>query len=208
MKLIGNFVESIAVAIRNLVNKWFYGNKKKPLVVLSQRQLTAAHEAGHAICCLHSNGFAKLRFLSIKKEEGRLGFIKWRATRQDHVLFLWENVIIRLGGLAAEIVVHGKFSCKGSESDLKMALAVTKKLCSIYTPTITPNDIVPLDLSKCFVVKISESEKTILNNCYVVARRRIRHNRLQFESLTRLLLDLEEMTEEQLDEFEKKEFSN
>jgi ATP-dependent Zn protease len=88
--------------------------------VSDPRQLTAFHEAGHAVIALAVG--RPLQKVTIAANRDRLGLCHLQKGRSRASKdWLEDEILILLAGMAAESQLSGKYNLGGAEQDLKMA---------------------------------------------------------------------------------------
>lgn len=148
---------------------------------------TAAHEAGHALVALQSPAVSYVSEVSIIADHsiGMAG-VTHIAYNQSSPLYLWERLIVLMGGAAGEMFYCGTMRSGGCKKDLLEALDLARKVCSQTKITVT-NSNFPFDITQCYSGNIIASERQVLNMAYAEARKRI-HNKP--EHLKAITIDL------------------
>lgn len=121
--------------IKEAVFKVVIGPEKKSRVMNEkEKRLTAYHEAGHAIAVKVASSTDKVDRVSIIPS-GRAGGYTAHKPEEDKSYHtksqLMENIIIALGGRAAEEIVLGEIST-GAYGDLKHANGVARNMITKY----------------------------------------------------------------------------
>lgn len=98
------------------------------------RRRVALHEMGHAICRLALTGGTDIVVVTIEQEgTGALGYVQHKAqvTALPTAADLENQVIELMGGMAAEQIHFGAYSC-GNSSDLQQATRIASRYVATY----------------------------------------------------------------------------
>lgn len=185
----------IALAITNILTlgiilKRYTSRTAGVLDSIDPSVRTAAHEAGHAVVALQSPCVLGVTEITILQTPSYLAQGIAGATNilynTASPLYLWERIIVSMGGAAGEMYYCGTMRSGGCKRDLIEALGFAREVCSKTNVSITERKF-PFDVTKCYSSKPSEAESYVLNIAYAEARKRI-HGKSQY--LKSMTLDL------------------
>jgi cell division protease FtsH len=149
----------------------------------------AIHEAGHAVCAWNHPQIVRINRVTIDEGSTGEGEVRYIRAKIDTDDSLWCDVMVSMGGIAAEVMEFGRFRSGPARNDLEKALATARVLAS-RSSTQPPWQIqVPtgprkLDISTTLRSVTPDSpEAWVLNACYdrakdLVARDRTRLDRV------------------------------
>jgi len=111
------------------------GAKKKSIVSKKEREIVAYHEVGHAITAAALKGNAPVHKITIiPRTTGSLGYTmqlpqeeRFLLTREE----LLDEIVIMLGGRAAEEITFGSVST-GASDDIERATRLARSMITIY----------------------------------------------------------------------------
>jgi len=188
----------------------YMGVERKSLVLSPrEKEHTAYHEAGHAVCNLHCEHADPLHKITIIPRGRALG-LTWSLPKEDKysesLEALLDRVCVLMGGRAAEEILLRTFTT-GAASDIKGATALVRKLVCDYGMT---TELGPLTygekneqifLGREFNQHRDYSEKTaqdidalmrrIVEEQYGRATRILEDHRVELERLARALIEYE-----------------
>jgi len=160
--------------------------RPKPAVSFSQVlrndfHKTAVHEAGHAILawvCTGVSNFEKVSITTISQKDGFNGCVKYYTNSRNS---FYNELIIALGGMVAEILVYKKVRSAVCKSDLINAHKFSQEV-SIWE---SKNGKTP-PFSKMFNFPIFPREEAILSSGYLKAKEVILAHETDFYRLISL----------------------
>jgi len=196
----------------NHINKAFYtvlvGEEKKDRsnIPLEDKEITAYHEAGHALTAKKVSNLNRVTKVSIiPSTKGAGGFSmnippdKMYQSKKDIV----NNIIIALGGRAAEEVIFGKENITtGASSDLKKATEMTLSMIGAFgmdDELGLINYEVLLGQNIGSNKYLLERAKSILDKLYEETKEIIIENMKSLDSIANKLLEQEVLGEEEID---------
>ena len=173
------------------------------------RTRVAVHEAGHAIASFVSPSVTKIDSITVTVTEFENGettidgkvcakLVRVVPNLED----CWEQVVIRVAGLAAEALIYGYFMSSDAEQDLYDARDFAERIIELECESgrhkdafySCPWNIDPLvktyfDFAGCvdLILIIAPKESEILNLCYARAQTLIREKRRQLDALATTL---------------------
>lgn len=211
--------ESAMIAARNNdkiinmehINKAFYtvlvGEEKKDRssIPLEDKEITAYHEAGHALAAKKVSNLNRVTKVSIiPSTKGMGGFSmnippdKMYQSKKDIV----NNIIIALGGRAAEEVIFGKENITtGASSDLKKATEMTLSMIGAFG---MDDELGLINYEVLLGQNIGnnnyllERAKSILDKLYEETKEIIIENMKSLDSIANKLLEQEVLGEEEI----------
>lgn len=106
--------------------------RRSTMMTDEEKALTAYHEAGHAICALHSKGSDPIHKATIVPRGRALGMVV-RLPERDRVSLSLEKIeadlTVAMGGRMAEILKFGERNVTtGASSDIKMATDLARRM--------------------------------------------------------------------------------
>jgi ATP-dependent Zn protease len=148
----------------------------------------AVHEAGHGVtawACTMVKTIDRID-IDVVDSEDTAGRHEHSDLRLTADAALWCDVVIKLSGLAAEVMMYGKMKTWTASSDLLQARGLVRQLVargSLEPPwsTSTESNILPFD--RMYDPPLSDEELRIIGHAYrmartVVSTHRERHGRL------------------------------
>jgi len=181
--------------------------KDRSCISLKDKEITAYHEAGHALVAKKVSKFNRVTRVSIiPSTRGMGGFSlnippdRMYQSRKDII----DNIIISLGGRAAEEIIFGKDNITtGASSDLKKATEMVLSMIGTYgmddqlgllNYEVVANSNISIDNS---LIKRSEE---MLRNLYSEAKRILMENIQCLHALANKLIIKESLNEQEIDE--------
>lgn len=206
------------VEIKEANYKVMMGPEKKSRVISDkEKRLTAYHEAGHAIAVRVASTTVKVDRVTIIPSGRAGGFTAYKP--DEDITYttkaqLIEQIIVALGGRAAEDLILGEVST-GASSDLKKANAVARDMITKYGMSEELSNLVFGDendevfLGKSYghtrnyseevSAKIDVEVKRIIDDAYAKVKGILIEHKQQLEDITKALLEKERIDS---DEFE------
>lgn len=195
------------------INKAYYnvlvGEEKKDRssISIEDKEITAYHEAGHALVAKKLSILNRVTKVSIiPSTKGMGGFSlnippdKMYQTKKDIII----NIMIALGGRAAEEIIFGKDNITtGASSDLQKATEMTLSMIGSYgmdEEVGLINYDVFLNSNLNTDVSLMERTKEILESFYIETKELIKQNRKYLDRVANVLLEKETLNEEELNE--------
>ena len=196
----------------NHINKAYYtvlvGEEKKDRSSISytDKQITAYHEAGHALVAkkvCKDNRVTKVSIIPSTKGMGGFSLNippdKMYQTKTD----ILSNIMVALGGRAAEEFIFGKDKITtGASSDLEKATEMVMAMIGIYGM----DDVVGLLNYKVVLnMELKHNEdllnraKEILENLYLDTKRLLENNKTKLDDLANSLITNEVIYEEEIE---------
>ncbi|HSH36415.1 ATP-dependent metallopeptidase FtsH/Yme1/Tma family protein [Schnuerera sp.] len=213
--------ESAMIAARNKerritmehINKAYFtvlvGDEKKDRssISLEDKRITAYHEAGHALVAKKLSNLNRVTKVSIiPSTKGMGGFSlnippdKLYQTKKDII----SNIMIALGGRAAEEIIFGKDNITtGASSDLQKATEMTLSMIGSYgmddqLGLINYNVILNSNLNTD--ISLMERTKEMLENLYLDTKKLLSVNKGYLDIIANKLIIKESLNEEELNQ--------
>lgn len=222
-----NCKEISMLEIKEANYKVMMGPEKKSRVISEkEKKLTAYHEAGHAIAVRVVSTTVKIDRVTIIPSGRAGGFTSYKPD-EDHQYTtkaeLIEQIIVGLGGRAAEELVLGEIST-GASSDLKSANSIARNMITKYGMSDAlanlvfgdENDEVFLGMSYGHTrnyseevsAKIDTEIKRIIDEAYVRVKDILTENKQKLEDVTNALLEKERLDADEFEEIFKNGYNN
>ncbi len=211
-------LEKITMAeIKESIFKVSIGPEKKSRMVSDyERKLTAYHEAGHAIATKVASTTVKVDRVSIVPIGQAGGYTSFRPN-EDKSFYtkkqLEEQIIISLGGRAAEEIALGEIST-GASNDLQQANSIARNMIVKYGMSESMKNIVFEQKDEVFLgkdyghvkgysekiaSKIDDEVKLILDNAYETVKNIINEKIDILHTIANTLLEKEKIEEEEFE---------
>ena len=195
--------------------------KKSHILTQRERETTAYHEVGHAIVgkmLPNTDPVYKISMIPRGSTGGVTWFLPEKDTTYVSKAKFLDQIAMGYGGRVAEEVFFGKdFITTGASSDIESATEIARAMIMKYgfdeelgpenfaSAAIEGNHLGAEGGGKIFSEKtqekIDEKVRDILKNGYERAKAIILANKDLHEKITRHLLEVEELTQEQFDAF-------
>jgi cell division protease FtsH len=193
------------------------GPEKKRTFSDEERDLTAYHEAGHALVSFYLPNIDPVHRISIVSRGMALGFTMIPPKRDRYTetkSYLLDTITSLLGGRAAEQVVFNEFT-GGASSDIDRATKIARRMVVDYGmselgpinygPQVEMGEygqvwMQPTEIGPEMKAKVDEAIKKIVDNCYQNAMKILRTHRNKLEEVAKKLAKQETIEGE---EFEK-----
>ncbi len=184
--------------------------KKSRVMSEKEKKLTAYHEAGHAIAVRVASTTDKVDRVTIIPS-GRAGGYTAHKPDEDKTYHtkaqLFEQIVIAMGGRAAEDIVLGEIST-GASSDLKMANSVARSMITRYGMSETLGNLVFDDNEEVFIGRdyghtksyseevaseIDKEVKSLIDNAYDKTKTILKENINKLHKIAEVLLEKEKL---------------
>ena len=213
--------ESAMIAVRDKqdvitsehINKAYYkvlvGDEKKDRTSLSNkdRQITAYHEAGHALVAKlvsKENRVTKVSIIPSTKGMGGFSLNIPPDRMYKSKKEILNNIMVALGGRAAEEIIYGEDAITtGASSDLEKATEMALSMIGIYgmdnkSGLISLNVLLSMDLNS--EIDIVNRSREILESMYTNTKNILMESREKLELIANALLEKEALEEYEIDE--------
>jgi cell division protease FtsH len=185
------------------------GTARDVVLPPEERRRTAYHEAGHALLGMLTPGADPVRKVSIIPRGHALG-VTLSTPQEDRYgydeTYLRGRIVGALGGMAAEDVVFGVVTT-GAESDLESATGIARAMVGRWgmSERIGPVSVLPREtdprqagVSESLLAALDAEVRRIVDECYDIARARLREHRPRLEGIVERLLERETLDEAQV----------
>ncbi|TWU03949.1 ATP-dependent zinc metalloprotease FtsH [Neorhodopirellula pilleata] len=199
-------------------DKILMGAKREEILQEDEKEKTAYHEAGHTLTAWHLEGSHIVHKVTIIPRGRALGVTQY-VPNEDRLSMskkeLEHQLIVLLGGRAAEAIVYNE-TCVGAENDLERATSIARRMVTHWgmSAKIGPVSYKTSDedpflgreihqsrqFSEHTQELIDEEVARILLEADQKAEQLLREHRGQLETITRALLEREELNEVELTE--------
>jgi cell division protease FtsH len=199
-------------------DKILMGAKREEVLQDSEKEKTAYHEAGHTLTAWHLDGAHTVHKVTIIPRGRALGVTQY-VPNEDRLSIskreLDHQLIVLLGGRAAEKIIYNE-TCVGAENDLERATSIARRMVTHWgmSPKIGPVSYKTSDEDPFLGREIHQSRQfsehtqelideevgRILLEADQKAEQLLREHRDDLESITRSLLEHEELGEAELTE--------
>ena len=199
-------------------DKILMGAKREEVLQGSEKEKTAYHEAGHTLTAWNLDGSHIVHKVTIIPRGRALGVTQY-VPNEDRLSIsqreLEHQLIVLLGGRAAEKIVYDE-TCVGAENDLERATTIARRMVTHWgmSPKIGPVSYKTSDedpflgreihqqrqFSEHTQEMIDEEVARILLEADQKAEQLLQERREDLETLTRALLDREELNEIEITE--------
>ena len=140
--------------------------KAVPDFAATEEVRTAVHEAGHAVVASRATMVNHICDSRVHDMGGEVEYSILCAKGQAET-----SMVIKLGGIAAELMVYGTFRAKQCEKDLVGARALIEETDPLR---LDPWDGAPVTfLKKAYANPLTEKEEQVLLRAYCMARRMV-----------------------------------
>jgi len=204
--------------IREAATKVKLGPEKKRLQSKREREMTAYHEAGHAIVGHMLPGADPIHTVSIVSREMSLGHTESRPSRDRYQYTLSElkdRLAVMMGGRAAERVIYNELS-GGAASDINEATKLARKMVvDLGMSKLGPLALGSgwesagamgrgfmrrIEVSDKMKAKVDDEIKLLIDEAYARAEVVLKKNKARMDKLVKRLLKVETV---ETDEFLK-----
>lgn len=200
-------------------DKLLMGDAREDILTEKEKQVTAFHEAGHAVLGWLAPSGSRVHKVTIIPRGRALGVTQYVPTEDRHNMSESEmqaRLAMTLGGRAAEEIIFNELSA-GAENDLKQATGLARKMVAHWgmSERIGPvafhsghddpflgREIVQevRHFSEHTAQIIDEEITRTLNEAAAFAEKTLNENRDKLEALAMALLEHEEVDDDQLTE--------
>ena len=156
-------------------------------------KLIAYHEAGHALCGALSDNFDTLGKVTIVPRGNTGGLTQFVPEDSDIQMYsktyLYNQLVVALGGRAAEEIVFGPDSITtGASNDLQRVTSIAKSMVTQWGfSNIGTLELDPRMLSEETNSKIDTEVCSLVNEAYIEALNTLKNNREILDSIADLL---------------------
>lgn len=207
--------------IDEAIDKIIAGAEKKSRIITDEeKEITAYHEVGHALLHYFTDNSDPLHKVSIIPRGQALG-VTMSMPEHDKNLQkiedLRDRIIILLGGRVAEELIFGLNNItSGASHDIKVATDIARKMVTVYgmsskMGTVTygktdENVFMGRDFgqtknySEETAREIDNEIKTIIDECYEIAKKSLSENTDVIQAVTSELLEKETLDEKEVSE--------
>ena len=197
-------------------DKVLMGAKREEIITDREKELTAYHEAGHALVawmCPHADPVHKVTIIPRGRALGVTQFMPAEERMLVSQNELYDDLAVAFGGRAAERVVYNDMSA-GAAGDLKQATRMAKMMVTQWgmsdrvgpifiraneeNPFLGREMSEPRDHSEHLAQLIDEEVSRILREADNHAVELVQKYRDKLDALAQALLDREELSEEEI----------
>jgi cell division protease FtsH len=199
-------------------DKILMGAKREEVLQEDEKEKTAYHEAGHTLTAWHLDGAHVVHKVTIIPRGRALGVTQY-VPNEDRLSIskkeLDHQLIVLLGGRAAEKIIYNE-TCVGAENDLERATGIARRMVTHWgmSPKIGPVSYKTSEedpflgreightrqFSEHTQELVDEEVARILMEADQKAEQLLREHRAELETITRALLESEELGEAELTE--------
>ncbi len=190
--------------------------KRSRLITARDKEITAYHEAGHAVASLKLENCDPVREISIIPRGQAAGYTMTSPGNEySHISKskLYDEIAMLLGGRATEEIILGEV-CTGAHSDLKRATEIARKMVTEYgmsdnlgplflggdTEVFVGRDFAQhSNLSDAFAARIDDEVKAIIETQYERIKKIISENIDGIKRACSVLIKREYLTGEQFE---------
>ena len=201
-------------------DKVMLGAERKSLVLSEkEKELTAYHEAGHAVVALRTPGLDPVHKITIVPRGRALGITASLPEEDRHSYskdYLLANLEMLYGGRAAEELIFGPEKITtGAGNDIERATGMARRMVTQFgmSDVVGPmavgdseqevflgRELVQRrEISERTAEAVDEEVKRILDEAYVRARQKLNDNRVLLEKISEALLERETLDREDVD---------
>ena len=197
-----------------------WGKERRSLAISEkEKEVTAVHEAGHAICLVRLENTEPLHKVTIIPRGPSLGSTMWLPaedkynTRKNELL---DNLVVAMGGRCAEEIVFGDVT-SGASGDIRMATGLAKRMVCEWgmseklgmveygensEAVFLARDLTnrARNYSEDTAQKIDAEVKRLIDDAYSRATQILLQHRRELDEITRALLEYETLDRAHIDE--------
>ena len=208
--------EIIEEDLEEAATKVKLGPEKKRLQSPREREMTAYHEAGHAVVGHMLPGADPIHRVSIVSRGMALGYTmsrpdtdKYQQTESE----LKDQIAVMLGGRAAEKIIFNELT-GGASNDIERATRIARAMVADFgmsklgpiamSPMYESSDWgraygEPYKVSDVMQGKIDDEVKRLVDDGYKLAEKMVKENRQKMDKLVKKLLEVETVEQEEFD---------
>jgi cell division protease FtsH len=196
-----------------------WGKERRSLAISEkEKEVTAYHEAGHAILMIMLENTEPLHKVTIIPRGPYMGAAMWLPTEdkyQTRKKEILDSLIVDMGGRVAEELVFGDVT-SGASGDIRMATGLAKRMVcewgmseALGMVEYGDNDehvflakeiSRPRNYSEATAQKIDHEIKRLIDDAYETARRMLTENRDKLEAVAKALLEYETLDGRHIEE--------
>jgi cell division protease FtsH len=201
-------------------DKVMLGAERKSLVLSEkERELTAYHEAGHAVVALRTPGLDPVHKITIVPRGRALGITASLPEEDRHSYskdYLLSNLAMLYGGRAAEELIFGPDKITtGAGNDIERATGMARRMVTQFgmSDVIGPMAVGDAEqevflgreltqrreISERTSENVDDEIKRILDEAFIRARQTLENNRVLLEKISEALLERETLDREDVD---------
>ncbi len=201
-------------------DKVMLGAERKSLVLSEkEKELTAYHEAGHAVVALRTPGLDPVHKITIVPRGRALGITASLPEEDRHSYsrdYLLANLEMLYGGRAAEELIFGPEKITtGAGNDIERATGMARRMVTQFgmSDLVGPMAVGDAEqeifigrelvqrreISERTAEAVDQEVKRILDEAYVRARAKLQENRALLERISEALLERETLDREEVD---------
>ena len=207
------------------IDRVIAGIEKKSRVMTDEdKEITAYHEVGHALLAKLVPGNQVLHKVTIIPRGRALG-LTWSRPKDESVSmkrsYLMANLVMTLGGRAAEELIYGKEDITtGASHDIQTATKIARNMVSQWGMSEKMGNMTygkseenvflgrdfghTRDFSEEIAAELDKEVKSIIDERYKLALKLLSENKDMLETLSRELLDKETLDEKEFDDIMEK----
>ncbi len=201
--------------IEDAKDKIMMGAERRSMVMqLSEKELTAYHEAGHAICAINSPNSDPIHKATIIPRGRALGLVM-RLPENDRFSItrakLIDDLVVAFGGRAAEELIFGYDRVTtGASSDIQQATAIARSMVTKWglSDKVGAVDYSEDEASRFYAANKPHSEETgkliddevkrIIDETLARAKKILLEKKDDLEKLAKALLEYETLTGDEI----------
>ncbi|MEX2642568.1 MAG: ATP-dependent zinc metalloprotease FtsH [Acetobacterales bacterium] len=200
-------------------DKVLMGAERRSMVMTDEeKKLTAYHEAGHAICAIHSPDSDKVHKATIIPRGRALGLVM-RLPEGDRIseskARIKADLVVAMGGRIAEELIFGPEKITtGASMDIKMATALARRMVTVWGMSERLGTIAygenqeevflghsvarQQNISEATAQAIDEEMRRFVDEAYKHARQILTENEDELHALAKALLEYESLTGDEI----------
>ncbi len=200
-------------------DKVMMGSERRSMVMTDEeKKLTAYHEAGHAICAIHSPDSDKVHKATIIPRGRALGLVM-RLPEGDRIseskARIKADLVVAMGGRIAEEMIFGEEKVTtGASMDIKMATDRARRMVTVWGMSERLGTLAygenqeevflghsvarQQNISEATAQAIDEEMRRIVDEAYSRAREILTDNEDELHTLAKALLEYETLTGDEI----------
>ncbi|WP_317367939.1 ATP-dependent zinc metalloprotease FtsH [uncultured Tyzzerella sp.] len=170
--------------------------KKSRIISQEEREITAYHEAGHAIITEMLPLMDAVHIISIIPTGGAGGYTMHLPVDKGYFSknYLKQEIMVLFGGRIAEEIIFDDITT-GASSDIERASKIARGMVTKYgMSSLGPIEFIDDEISPSLASSIDTEIKDIVSNCYDKAKEILKNNIEYLHSTANLLLEKEKIT--------------